>query len=169
MKAVYCKVGERHSIIVAHSECAMSMCVAGKLFEFEMVSDRCCQLYHNGLKFSSPILNGEAGIFDNNGNHYYYSPELNLKSLRDFYAQCLMIVSMDSYRTILRNYGKLCEVVRAPEKWTPEEKWSSIEKLNRETVFYFRGDFASSNLRIHQFMEDLTRFIEKYAPIKLPV
>ncbi len=55
--------GEIHRIRVPYSEVAMHMGIAGKVMPVKLSADgRSAQLYHQGRKFSFPVLPGEAGI-----------------------------------------------------------------------------------------------------------
>jgi hypothetical protein len=50
-------------VVVAYSEVAMHMRVAGRVMWAEPVGEHACQLYTpDGEKFSAPILRAEAGL-----------------------------------------------------------------------------------------------------------
>ena len=73
----YIEPGYIGTIVVAHSECAMYMRVAGKRMRFELVDRGCWPmvqlLQDDGRPFSSPITCGEAGVYtSSDGRHYFY-------------------------------------------------------------------------------------------------
>jgi hypothetical protein len=61
-----CDVGHRGKKTMPFSEACMSMKIADKEMEFEIVSDNSVQLWKDGQRFSSTITIGEAGIFRSN-------------------------------------------------------------------------------------------------------
>lgn len=67
--------GKLYRGLMPHSEVCIHMQVAGKVMEFELLPRGAVQLYKDRQLFSSPILSGEAGIYQNDdGSRYYYPP-----------------------------------------------------------------------------------------------
>lgn len=69
------KLGERYKILLPCSEVCMAMGVANR--RMTVVLQRTewghqAQLYEGGSVFSSPILPGEAGIYYDGRDFYYY-------------------------------------------------------------------------------------------------
>lgn len=78
-RKTYVKVGDRVRMEIAYSECAMSMHVAGKVMEVEVIQGRwgpIAQLYKDGKEFSAPITMGEAGFYQEQQGVYYYYPSV---------------------------------------------------------------------------------------------
>jgi hypothetical protein len=75
-KTIECNVGHRGTKVMPWSEACIHMKVADKEMEFEIVSEHSVQLYKDGQPFSSTITIGEAGIFvDISEGFYYHVPD----------------------------------------------------------------------------------------------
>ena len=83
-RSVRAEVGVRHVIECPYSEVCMHMRVSGMqmLAELLLSSWGCSvQLYHlDGRSFSSPILTGEAGFFQDLHGYYFYPPAHPVRS-----------------------------------------------------------------------------------------
>jgi hypothetical protein len=70
---VYVRRGTKFANVMPHSEVCMHMRVAGKTMGCELVGPRpMVQLFdiESQRPFSAPILTGEAGIYEENGEFY---------------------------------------------------------------------------------------------------
>lgn len=69
----YVKVGERFTTRMPYSEVCMSMLIADKVMECELVNEWSVQLYmpDDHQPFSFPITHGEAGIYKDDKERLY--------------------------------------------------------------------------------------------------
>lgn len=64
--------GQRGKAKMPASEVCMHMHIVGEEMEFLFLSSgRAVQLFKDGREFSSPILPGEAGLFQDHEGYYY--------------------------------------------------------------------------------------------------
>lgn len=72
------QVGHRYEKVMPYSEVCLHMRIAGQRMAFEIVPSSAwghsVQLYdlRDGRPFSSPILTGEAGLFEDSEGYYFY-------------------------------------------------------------------------------------------------
>jgi hypothetical protein len=80
-RKTYCAIGDKVRTEIAFSECAMSMQIAGKVLEVELIPSEghgaMAQVYREGKPYSAPILLGEAGIYIESVGRYYYYPAMD--------------------------------------------------------------------------------------------
>lgn len=72
MTTVRVQPGQRFTKIMPATEVCMSMKITDQSFECELLPHNAVQLWKDGRHFSSPILPGEAGLY-NDGNGFYYN------------------------------------------------------------------------------------------------
>ena len=78
---VRASVGQKHKIVVPHSEVCMHMRVAGTIMFVELRAStygndtyHSAQLYKlNGEPYSSPITTGEGGFYQDSAGYYTYA------------------------------------------------------------------------------------------------
>ena len=80
MQPIYIEPGYVGTIVVAYSEAAMYMRVAGRVMRFKLTENTfwpMVQLFQDdGRPFSAPITTGEAGVYTTaDGRHYFYPAE----------------------------------------------------------------------------------------------
>jgi hypothetical protein len=65
--------GDRHAVTLPYSEVCIHMRVAGRTAEVELSRNgRQAQIFMDGQPFSTPVLPGEAGLLEANGQRYGY-------------------------------------------------------------------------------------------------
>jgi hypothetical protein len=76
-RRVFIKPGDTVEVILPHSEVCMHMRVAGKRAKVELTTSKfpAAQIRReNGMAFSNPVLTGEAGLYYDDAQGFYYYP-----------------------------------------------------------------------------------------------
>lgn len=71
----YIQPGEKVRVEVPHSEVCIYMRVAGQVIDVEILPTEhgfCAQLWRDGREFSSPVTDGEAGVYYDEEGPYVY-------------------------------------------------------------------------------------------------